>query len=390
MSIRDNPLLSVIIPTRERPDTLAYTIKTALDQGSQNFEVVISDNFSQDNTAEVVRGFSDARIRLINPGRRLAMSDHWDFALLHAAGDYVLFIGDDDGILPGGLDKLEACILSTRSAVYCWPTPIYEWPMDGKPARIVHFPGTTQTSEINLEDLVRRVVAMGGWRQPLLPCMYHSAVAKRIPDSIRQKTGRVFHSTQPDVFMSMVVPVFAKTAIDLGCYVSVPGHSAKSNGAINRRSARDEHFCRFIQEYGDYKIHPTLFPGIPLGLNLTPDSLLSAMDKFPDFYGATRFNYDAMLAFLLESNRIVYKYKLSALDVIAKRHQIQRYHPLHVSRFLLYWAFHQSLRVWWKVLWLAGVRPPRPPAPPLPDNIADFVKSLSGPKSVPDGLGRSK
>ena len=136
MSSRSNPLLSIIIPTRERAETLGYTLRTVLDQITRNFEVIVSDNFSQDNTAQVVSSFSDPRIRLINPGRRLSMCDHWDFALLHAAGDYVMFIGDDDAILPGALDKLEASILSTHSLVYGWPKPIYVWPMDGKPARV--------------------------------------------------------------------------------------------------------------------------------------------------------------------------------------------------------------------------------------------------------------
>src|SRR5208337_997088 len=170
MSNRDNPLLSVIIPTRERPETLQYALQTALDQKSRNFEVIVSDNFSQDNTAQVVRSLSDPRIRLINPGRRLSMCDNWDFALLHAAGDYVTFIGDDDAIVPGALDKLEASILTTHCLAYRWPMPAYIWPMDGKPARVVVQPPTTQASEVNLENLARLVVSMGGWKWNQIPC----------------------------------------------------------------------------------------------------------------------------------------------------------------------------------------------------------------------------
>ena len=162
MSSRDNPLLSVIIPTRENAETLPYTLRTALDQTSRNFEVIVSDNFSQDNTAQIVKSFSDPRIRLINPGRRLSMCDNWDFALLHAAGDYVMFSGDDDAIAPGALDKLEASIRTTHCLVYCWPRPVYNWPMDGQPARVFHLPPTTQASQVNLQNLARVVVSRGG------------------------------------------------------------------------------------------------------------------------------------------------------------------------------------------------------------------------------------
>ena len=375
MSNLGHPLLSLIIPTRERAETLQYTLPTALAQTSQNFEVLVSDNFSQDNTAQVVKSFSDPRMRLINPGRRLSMSDHWDFALLHATGDYVMFLGDDDGILPGALDKLEASILTARRLVYCWPTPVYRWPMDGQPARLLLLPSKTGASEVNLEHLGRLAVSMGGWMCHRIPNAYHSAVARRIPDSIREKTGRVFHSMQPDIFMSMAIPVFAKTAVQLGYYVSVAGHSEKSNGGSIGRPHRRDCFARFVQEYGDYKIHPTLFPGIPIGLNLRADSLLVAMERFPDFYGGMKFNYDAMWAFLLRDNSGTFKQKLSWLDILRNRQQIRRYHPFRVSRFLVYWAFHQSLEL--RVRMLSRIRRLRGIASQPADNIYDFVKQLS-------------
>jgi glycosyltransferase involved in cell wall biosynthesis len=318
------------------------------------------------------------------------MSDHWDFALLHAAGDYILFVGDDDGILPGALDTLEASIFATHGLAYCWPRPTYVWPIDGKPPRVDFLPPTTQASEVNLENLARLAVSMGGWRWYLIPCMYHSALARRIPDSIREKTGRVFHSTQPDLFMSMAVPVFAKTAINLGYWVSVTGRSEKSNSGIMGRPDRREYFDKFLQEYGNYKIHPTLFPEIPIGLNLTADTLSVAMDKFPDFYGGMKFNYDAMWAFLLRDNSGTFKYKLSRLDIIRKRRQIRRYHPFHVSRFLVYSAFFESLalRRWMLSRILTFRRLAKHP----PDNIYDFVKTLSLPGTGLCGIhpGRKK
>jgi glycosyltransferase involved in cell wall biosynthesis len=388
MSSRSNPLLSVIIPTRERAETLQYTLRTALDQSSQNFEVIVSDNFSQDNTAQVVSSFSDPRIRLINPGRRLSMSDHWDFALLHAAGDYVMFIGDDDAVLPGALDKLETSILTTDCLAYGWPRPIYVWPIDGKPARVEDLYRVRQTSEIDLEKLARVVVSMGGWNYSYIPSVYHSAVAKSILDSIRTQTGRVFHTTQPDVFTSMAVPAFAKTAIILGYYVSVHGRSEKANSGATGRPDRHEHLDRFIQECGDYNIHSTLFPHIPLILNLIPDALLVAMDRFPDFYGEMKFNYDAMWAVLLDLNSFVFKYKLSTLDIIRKRQQIRRYHPFDVSRFLLYSADLQALRLPWRMVRWVGAT--RGLATQTPDNISEFVKVLSRPNSIRRRLGGSK
>lgn len=75
-----NPLLSVIVPTRERADTLKFAIRTILDQSTDDIELIISDNFSQDNTQEIVESFSDHRLKYFNTGKRLSMCDNWEFA----------------------------------------------------------------------------------------------------------------------------------------------------------------------------------------------------------------------------------------------------------------------------------------------------------------------
>ena len=232
------------------------------------------------------------------------------------------------------------------------------------------------------------VVSMGGWNYFYIPSVYHSAVAKSILDSIRTQTGRVFHTTQPDVFTSMAVPVFSKTATILGYHISVHGRSQKSNSGVVGRPDRHEHLDQFIQECGEYRIHPTLFTGIPLVLNLIPDALLVAMDKFPDFYGGMKFNYDAMWAVLLDINSIVFKRKLSSLDVIRKRQQIGRYHPFDVGRFLRFSAYLELLRLPWRMVRWVGAT--RGLTGPTPDNIHDFVKALSRPNAIRRRLGGSK
>jgi hypothetical protein len=76
---------------------------------------------------EIVQAGRDPRIRYINPGRRLSMSYHWEFALSHVSGGWVGFIGDD-GLLPDALTNLAAVIAETgvqaiRSSIcnYSWP-----------------------------------------------------------------------------------------------------------------------------------------------------------------------------------------------------------------------------------------------------------------------------
>ncbi|MDD5273647.1 MAG: glycosyltransferase family 2 protein, partial [Methylovulum sp.] len=123
------PLISIVIPTRERAYTLKYTLQTALDQANDNFQIVVSDNFSQDNTKEVVDAFADPRITYVNTGNRLSMCDNWDFAFNYVKGEYVIYIGDDDGVMPGAINKLETIIKATPSLIYNWELHSYIWPI---------------------------------------------------------------------------------------------------------------------------------------------------------------------------------------------------------------------------------------------------------------------
>ena len=97
------PMFSIVIPTRERCETLEFSIKTVLCQTYDDFELIIMDNCSLDKTAEVVKSYQDKRIRYFHTPERLSMRDNWETALNHVNGKWVIFIGDDDGLISDSL-----------------------------------------------------------------------------------------------------------------------------------------------------------------------------------------------------------------------------------------------------------------------------------------------
>src|SRR5262249_49982060 len=74
------PRFSVVVPTRERADTLQSCLTTCLDQGFDNYEVIVCDNCSSPATREVVEGFASSRIKYVRAPEPLAMSDNWELA----------------------------------------------------------------------------------------------------------------------------------------------------------------------------------------------------------------------------------------------------------------------------------------------------------------------
>ena len=59
------------------------------------------------------------------------MAFHFDFAFKHVRGEYVIYIGDDDGLMPGAINRLEDMIKTRPSPIYCWECHGYEGMGDG-------------------------------------------------------------------------------------------------------------------------------------------------------------------------------------------------------------------------------------------------------------------
>lgn len=96
------PRVSVILPTFNRSGYLRQAIESVLAQTYPDFEIIVVDDGSTDDTRAVVAGFGDARIRYeyqANAGRSAARNR----GLALARGEYIAFLDDDDLFLP---DKL--------------------------------------------------------------------------------------------------------------------------------------------------------------------------------------------------------------------------------------------------------------------------------------------
>ncbi|OGZ71029.1 MAG: hypothetical protein A2904_01465 [Candidatus Staskawiczbacteria bacterium RIFCSPLOWO2_01_FULL_33_9] len=376
------PFISVIIPTRERADTLFFAIKTALDQNSDDYEVIVSDNFSQDNTKKVVESFNDPRLIYVNSGRRLSMCDNYEFGLEHARGEYIIFIGDDDAIMPGAIDKLHLTIKSNPSLVYYWSYPLYTWPKDGKKVSAYHLSPNHLPFEVNLKKIAYRFISVMR-ESGQLPSVYHGAVAKSILDMIKSQTSRLFHSTQPDLFTAFAIPAFFDTAINVGYAVTVHGRSPKANSAVAYDKSSRVNTEKMIQEYKDYKLHSSLFPGIDILANVIPDAILVAMDKFPKFYKGIDFNYNAMWAFIV-CQAGYFKWNISMKEIIKKRETIRQYHSFSVLQFLKYYLINKVVALYSHRNPLALYRSFLRKIMKLgifdngaPDNIYDFVKQFA-------------
>ena len=98
------PLVSVVLPVYNRP-SVANTINSVLSQTYTNFELLIIDNASTDNTADVIREISDQRIRLIINEENKGQTYSINRGLELSKGKYIARIDADDLMAPERLEK---------------------------------------------------------------------------------------------------------------------------------------------------------------------------------------------------------------------------------------------------------------------------------------------
>ncbi|MEH1907139.1 glycosyltransferase family 2 protein [Nostoc sp.] len=90
------PLVSVIIPTYNRPEYLKQAIASAIKQTYQNIEIIIYDNCSSENPQALVASFGDSRIKFWRHQQNVGMLANQQHGFKIARGKYVASLHDDD------------------------------------------------------------------------------------------------------------------------------------------------------------------------------------------------------------------------------------------------------------------------------------------------------
>lgn len=99
------PKVSVVIPTHNRSSLLRRAIQSVLDQTYQDFEIIVVDDASTDDTEAVVKGFADERIRYVRHSENRGEAASRNTGIRLAKGEYIAGHDDDDVWLPPKLEK---------------------------------------------------------------------------------------------------------------------------------------------------------------------------------------------------------------------------------------------------------------------------------------------
>lgn len=287
--IEKYPRFTVIIPQKDRAEYLIHTLHTCMIQDYPNFEVIVGDDFSEDNTVEMVRELQkiDSRIRLLAHDHHVGMRMNFELALAEVKEGYVMALGGDDGLVPGAIWRMYDIINETGVQLLTWSFASFKYPIDGHSSTIFSVPREKfkGVKMVKSSDYLNKIANTLYYMVDDCPMFYIKGVASiDLVNKVKSRTpdGCFYYCPTPDGFSGVVlageVQEYAYTREPL----SINGDSSKSQGRNYKRT--DEKSKKESQQFFDDNARITMHhelasqPYSPLHTLMTADYLLTAKD----------------------------------------------------------------------------------------------------------------
>lgn len=113
------PLVTVVMATYNGEQFLAEAIESVLDQTYRNFEFIIVDDGSTDNTAQIIKAFEDDRIKYVRKEKNSGIADSLNLGISIAKGKYIARIDDDDVCMSNRFEKQVAILEKREEVILC-------------------------------------------------------------------------------------------------------------------------------------------------------------------------------------------------------------------------------------------------------------------------------
>jgi glycosyltransferase involved in cell wall biosynthesis len=283
---------SILVPTRQRPDTLPATLATLVEQQGDDYEIVVADNFGDAEVDKVIKAAQQRhpRVKHIRSERVLPMAENWERGLAACSGEYVTVLGDDDGFLPSTLEEVRNLALVTNAKVIAWNVHTYWWPdtIAYWNRNKLYVPlGNNETGWLEsrpvLVEAYRDVAAFGN-----LPMIYNGCVHRSVINSVIDRFGGYFVPSDmpPDVSSGIINLMHTGRYLYSARPLAVRGNSRRSTGtSFWARSLGKEQQSIYLNEEGktiEQLIHPSLNASRNLGFAVASNKLHLKDLLFPD------------------------------------------------------------------------------------------------------------
>ena len=246
----NSPVLTIILPTRNANHLLEHSIDSVLQSKASRFELLIVDNNFPAHVNIDVEKLIDSRLRIVYSNRKLSMSENWHLGLSSARGEWVTFIGSDDGIVSHNLSKVIELIenVSSGSEAILFRSMGFTYPLNNRPAWC-ELPTKPPTQKISRIRNSGPLVALFPTQMiSSLPIPYGGAVCKKILFSEILYSESRIPGIAPDYFLGFYVGLRAKHLLFVDEIFAIRGVSEISNGYQTLNDIQSPNMLDFLKD----------------------------------------------------------------------------------------------------------------------------------------------
>lgn len=262
---------SVLLPTRNRLEYLRYAVESVRRQDYDDWEIIVSDNCSEDDIQGFVKGLGDDRVRYFRTSSFVPVTDNWNNALDQSDGDYVVMLGDDDGLLPGYFSTLLESFVQHQDPDFVYVSALfYAYPgvMPDEPDGFLKqdrnaFFVKDAPAWLDKERAIEIAQGYLDFRMPVASNMQFSLISRRKIEEL-SVDGQFFHSPYPDFYATPMLFMASERILIHPKPLVVIGITPKSYGFFHFNNQADAG-VKFLNNSGQLesheKAHSVMLPG---------------------------------------------------------------------------------------------------------------------------------
>lgn len=309
-----NPLLSIVVPTKNRHYYLKYLVQYFCSVKSDKIELIIHDNSEKNAITDfekIIESFNDSRIKYLYSFDELSVIDNCNLAISNASGDYVTMIGDDDVFSKHIIEYIEIfkaagvqAILPIKSS-YTWPNVkprLYQDALSGVYS-VTKFNFKRIKIDVNKE--LAQVLKRGGVDILNLPRVYHGIIKREFLEIIYKETNSFFPGPSPDMANAIALSKYIDKYEIIDVPLIISGHSISSTGGQGAQGQHYGEISKILHLPKDTALNWNKdVPFYWSGSTIYAESVIQALKRTDRIDLIKKFNFEYLIAncFVFDTN----------------------------------------------------------------------------------------
>lgn len=277
-----DPLLSIIIPTKNRQYTAVFAVQSVLSIVSNEIEVIVQDCSDNDSLNRLLsdKFGLNHRLKYFHTTEKPSLTENWNLAISNTTGKYICGIGDDDAVLPycievaKWMDKKNIQAVLGANVNYIWKDAYKGSFSSGRLTHELYYSGVFFEVDIK-KEFTKKMLNCGFGYTDDIPNLYHGIIEKSLLETHKSNCGHYLSSTSFDVYTAMILPSYLEKSYYLDFPITVKGASGLSNA--NRIYSKKKYHIHF-GEFSNLQIPDILPKTLTCEVSIAESTIIALQD----------------------------------------------------------------------------------------------------------------